>query len=194
MVNCFGDVTIIHNNMKTFTQLLRELQEASKKSSKRQEDKHESGLSSAMVSAHRGDLSDAENKKRHKDLKKHVRKSGHGYVEVIGRYVEKDDKTGKERQVTEKSLKIDSKGKEKKHHTELKGLAKALGRRYNQDSVGVTSKKRGSAFHGLKKDGDPPKGKRKPIGNFHRDPKQGEDYASYMSGNPKKGFIFKKDN
>jgi len=185
-------VFFIHNDMKTFTQLLRELQEASKKSSKRQEDKHESGLSSAMVSAHRGDLSDAKNKKRHKDLKKHVRKSGHGYVETIGRYIERDDKTGKERQVTERSLKIDAKGKQKKHHSQLKRLAKGLGRRYNQDSVGVTSKKRGSAFHGLKKDGWPKKGKKAPIGDFHRDPDQSEPYASYMSGNPKKGFVFKK--
>ena len=145
-----------------------------------------------MVSAHRGDLSDAENKKRHKDLKNKVKESGHGYVEVIGRYVERDDSTGEERQVTEKSLKIDSKGTEKKHHTQLIRMAKSLGRRYNQDSVGVTSKKRGSAFHGLKKDGWPPKGKRAPIGDFHRDPGQSEPYASHMSGNPNKGFVFKK--
>ncbi len=180
--------------MKTFTQLLKELQEASRKSSKRQEQKHKSGLSSALVSAHRGDLSNSENNKRHKNLKKLVKKSGHGYVEIHGNYVERDDETGKERKVKEKSLKIDAKSKQKNHHTELKRLAKALGRRYNQDSVGVTSKKRGSAFHGLKKSGSPPRGKRKPIGQFHRDPEQGEDYASYMSGNPNKGFIFKKDN
>tara|TARA_R100000008_G_C3582081_1_gene169284 strand:+ start:1764 stop:2300 length:537 start_codon:yes stop_codon:yes gene_type:complete len=178
--------------MKTFKELKQELIEASKKSSKRQEQKHESGLSSAMISAHRGDLTDTQNKKRHKDLKKLVTKSGHGHVEIIGRYKERDDKTGKERQVTERSLRIDAKGKEKKHHTELKSLAKALGRRYNQDSVAVVSKKRGSALHGLKKDGWPKKGKKVPVGDMHRDPKQGEEYASYMAARPKKGFIFKK--
>jgi len=180
--------------MKTYSQLKQELLEASKKSSKRQEEKHESGLSSAMISAHRGDLTDTQNKKRHKDLKKLVTQSGHGHVEIIGRYKERDDETGKERQVTERSLRIDAKGKQKKNHTELKRLAKALGRRYNQDSVAVVSKKRGSSLHGLKKGGWPKKGKRVPVGKFHRDPKQGEEYASYMASRPKKGFIFKKDN
>ena len=179
--------------MKTYTQFIEELQETSRKSSKRQEQKHKSGLSSALVSAHRGNLTPAQNNKRHADLKNLVRETGHGYVEIHGNYVERDDETGEERKVKEKSLRIDAKGTQKKHHTQLKRLAKALGRRYNQDSVGVTSIKRGSAFHGLKKDGDPPKGKRKPIGKFYRDPEQGEDYASYMSGNPQKGFIFKKD-
>jgi hypothetical protein len=178
--------------MKTFTQLQQELQEASKKSSYRQEVKHESGLSSAMVSAHRGDLSQEENNKRHKDLKSQVNKSGHGYVEITGRYVEHDPETGKKRQVTEKSLKIDAKGQGKKHHTVLKGLAKALGKRYNQDSVALTSKKRGSALHGLKKGGWPGKGKRVSVGSFHRDPPEGEEFASYMA-RPGKGFVFKKD-
>jgi len=180
--------------MKTYTEFVEELQEASRKSSKRQQQKHEGGLSSAMVSAHRGNLTTSENNKRHKDLKKLVKQSGHGYVEIHGHYVEQDDETGEQRKVKEKSLKIDAKSKQKKHHTELKSLAKALGRRYNQDSVGLTSMKRGSAYHGLKKSGSPPRGKRMPIGQFHRDPEQGEDYASYMSGNPKKGFIFKKDD
>ena len=179
--------------MKSFTQLSKELQEASNKSSERQRQKHEDGLSSAMVSAHRGDLSDAENKKRHKDLKNHVRKTGHGYVEIVGRYVERDDKTGKERQVTEKSLRIDAKGKQKKHHTELKTVAKSLGRRYNQDSIALVSKKRKSSLHGIKDNSWPKKGKRVPIGTFHKDPPKGEDYASYMSANQKKGFTFKKD-
>ena len=177
--------------MKTYSQLKQELIETSRKSSKRQEEKHESGLSSAMVSAHRGNLSTEENNKRHKDLKNQVKKSGHGYVEITGRYVEHDPETGEKRQVTEKSLRIDSKGRQKKHHTELKRVAKALGRRYDQDSVAVVSKRRGSALHGLKDGGWPRKGKRVPVGSFHRDPPKGEEYASYMA-RPGKGFVFKK--
>ena len=176
--------------MKTFTQLQKELQEASRKSSKRQEQKHESGLSSALVSAHRGDLSDSENKKRHAELKKHVRKSGHGYVETVGHYIETDDKTGEKRKVTERSLRIDARGRGTKHHKALKYLSKSLGKKYNQDSIAITNKK-GSYLHGLKDGGWIPKNKTKEMGAFHRDPSSSEDFASYMSGNPNKGFVHK---
>jgi hypothetical protein len=181
--------------MKTYTEFItefiEELQEASKKSSKRQEYKHNKGLSSALVSAHRGDLTPSQNNKRHAELKRLARKSGHGFVEVHGHYIEKDDTTGKPRKVKEKSLRIDAKSNSDEHHGELRNLAVALGNRYNQDSVGITSKSRGSAYHGLKPGGDPPKGEKMSIGDFHRDPDQSEPYASYMSGNPKKGFVFK---
>ena len=88
--------------MKTFKQFLYE---SSLSRIKSKSDK--GGI--AVVSASRADKSSKENRSRAKELDKDIRsKFGRGATKVTGSYVEKDDKTGKETRVKERSHVIDS--------------------------------------------------------------------------------------
>ena len=116
---------------------------------------HESSLSrvvskskkggTAILSGSRADKSPKENKARAKQLDKDIRGKGlGGATKATGRYTEKDDETGKETKVKERSHIVSSgkKGKRK-----FKKAVKALGKKYGQDSV-LIQKKSGTA--GLK--------------------------------------------
>ena len=90
--------------MKTFRDFIDdvrdELEESSMSRLKSQSDKG----GTAVMSASRGDKSSKENRARAKKLDKDIRgKFGKGATKVQGRYTEKDDKTGKERRVKERS-------------------------------------------------------------------------------------------
>jgi len=103
--------------------------------------KHDKG-GVAVLSASRGDKSKKENRERAKSLDRDVRsKFGKGATKVTGRYSEKDEKTGKEREVKERSHVVTSgkKGKRK-----FKKTVKALGKKYGQDSVLTQTKKTGT--------------------------------------------------
>ena len=62
----------------------------------------------AILSGSRGDKSAKENRARAKQLDKDIRgKFGRGATKATGSYIEKDDKTGKETKVKERSHIID---------------------------------------------------------------------------------------
>ena len=122
--------------MKTFKEFLDE------SSLSRIKSKHDKG-GVAVLSGSRGDKSNKENKARAKSLDKDIRsKFGKGATKVTGKYTEKDDKTGKEKKVKERSHIID-RGKMGKR--KFKKAVKALGKKYGQDSVITQTKPGGKA-------------------------------------------------
>ena len=117
--------------MKTYKEFM---QESSMSRLKAKADKG----GTAVMSASRGDKSNKENRARAKKLDKDIRgKFGKGATKVSGRYMEKDEKTGKERKVKERSHVIQS-GKMGKR--KFKKAVKSLGRKYGQDAV-ITQQK-----------------------------------------------------
>ena len=121
--------------MKTFKQFLDE------SSLSRVVSKSKKG-GTAILSGSRADKSPKENKARAKQLDKDIRGKGlGGATKATGRYTEKDDETGKETKVKERSHIVSSgkKGKRK-----FKKAIKSLGKKYGQDSV-LIQKKKGTA-------------------------------------------------
>ena len=120
-----------------------------------------------ILSGSRGDKSAKENRARAKQLDRDIRgKFGRGATKATGSYIEKDDKTGKETKVKERSHIIDRgrMGKRK-----FKKAVKALGRKYGQDSVIAQTKGKGGATLARTRKGGLPKrnipiGKMKPQG------------------------------
>ena len=139
----------------------------------------------AVMSASRANLSAKENRARAKQLDKDIRdKFKRGATKVTGSYVEKDDKTGKETRVKERSHVIDS-GKLGKR--KFKKKVKALGKKYGQDSV-LTSGKKGGTLSATRKGG---LGKKKGIGVGRFKPQgTNPDGQSQIKG---KTFSFNKD-
>ena len=120
----------------------------------------------AMMSASRADKSAKENRARAKQLDKDIRGRGlGGATKVTGSYVEKDDKTGKETKVKERSHVVSS-GKMGKR--KFKKEVKKLGKKYGQDSVLTQTKKTGTLSAtrkgGLGKDKNVKLGRFKPQG------------------------------
>ena len=120
--------------MKTFRDFIDDINESSMSRLKSQSDKG----GTAVMSASRGDKSSKENRARAKKLDKDIRsKFGKGATKVSGRYMEKDEKTGKERRVKERSHVVQS-GKMGKR--KFKKAVKSLGKKYGQDAV-ITQQK-----------------------------------------------------
>ena len=120
--------------MKTFRNFIDDINESSMSRLKSQSDKG----GTAVMSASRGDKSSKENRARAKKLDKDIRsKFGKGATKVSGIYMEKDEKTGKERKVKERSHVIQS-GKMGKR--KFKKAVKSLGKKYGQDAV-ITQQK-----------------------------------------------------
>ena len=160
--------------MKTFKEFL---DESSLSRIKSKSDK--SGI--ATLSADRGDKSRKENKARAKQLEKDIRgKFGRGPTKVKGSYLEKDEKTGKERKVKEKSYVID-RGKMGKR--KFKKEVKKLGKKYGQDSV-LTQTKKTATLHATRKGGLGPKTKGIGVGKFRAQKKNPEGQSQI------KGKIF----
>ena len=121
--------------MKSFKEFL---QESSLTRLKSKSDK--GGM--AILSGSRGDKSAKENRARAKQLDKDIRgKFGKGATKVTGKYLEKDEKTGQEKKVKERSHVVTS-GKMGKR--KFKKAVKALGKKYGQDSVLTQTKKTGT--------------------------------------------------
>ena len=117
--------------MKTYKEFM---QESSMSRLKAKADKG----GTAVMSASRGDKSRKENSARAKKLDRTIRsKFGKGATKVSGRYMEKDEKTGKEKKVKERSHVISS-GKMGKR--KFKKAVKSLGKKYGQDAV-ITQQK-----------------------------------------------------
>ena len=138
-----------------------------------------------IISGSRGDKSAKENRARAKQLDKDIRgKFGRGATKVTGSYVEKDEDTGKETRVKERSHVID-RGKMGKR--KFKKEVKKLGRKYGQDSV-LTSGKKGGTLSATRKGG---LGKKKGIGVGRFKPQgTNPDGQSQIKG---KTFSFNKD-
>ena len=121
--------------MKTFKQFIHE------SSLSRVVSKSKKG-GTAILSGSRADKSPKENKARAKQLDKDIRGKGlGGATKATGRYTEKDDKTGKETKVKERSHIVSSGKKSKK---DFKKDMKKLAKKYNQDSI-LIQKKKGTA-------------------------------------------------
>ena len=147
--------------MKTFKQFIHE------SSLSRVVSKSKKG-GTAILSGSRADKSPKENKARAKQLDKDIRGKGlGGATKATGRYTEKDDKTGKETKVKERSHIVSSgkKGKRK-----FKKAVKALGKKYGQDAVLTQTKKTGTVSAtrkgGLGKDSQGRNVKRIKAGKF----------------------------
>ena len=146
--------------MKTFKDFLEESSLARIKS---KSDK--GGI--AVMSASRGNLSAKENSARAKQLDKDIRgKFKRGATKVTGSYSERDEKTGKETKVKERSHIID-RGKMGKR--KFKKAVKAIGKKYDQDAVITQTKGKGGATLARTRKGGLPKrnipiGKMKPQG------------------------------
>ena len=120
--------------MKTFRNFIDDINESSMTRLKSQSDKG----GTAVMSASRGNLSAKENRARAKKLDKDIRgKFGKGATKVIGKYDEKNEKTGETKRVKERSHVIQS-GKMGKR--KFKKAVKSLGKKYGQDSV-ITQQK-----------------------------------------------------
>ena len=121
--------------MKTFKEFL---EESSLSRIKSKSDK--GGM--AVISGSRADKSAKENRARAKQLDRDIKGKGlPGATKVTGRWTEKDDDTGKETKVKERSHVVTSgkKGKRK-----FKKAIKALGKKYGQDAVLTQTKKTGT--------------------------------------------------
>ena len=145
--------------MKTYREFM---QESSLSRIKSKSDK--GGI--ATLSGSRADKSAKENRARAKQLDRDIRGRGlGGATKVTGSYVEKDDKTGKEKKVKERSHVVSS-GKMGKR--KFKKTVKALGKKYGQDSVLTQTKKTGTlsatSIGGLGKSKNIKLGKFKPQG------------------------------
>ena len=124
--------------MKTFRNFIDDINESSMSRIKSQSDKG----GTAVMSASRGDKSSKENRARAKKLDKDIRsKFGKGATKVTGKYTEKDDKTGKETRVKERSHVVTS-GKMGKR--KFKKEVQKLGRKYEQDAVLTQTRKTGT--------------------------------------------------
>jgi len=124
--------------MKTFQEFCSQLDESSLSRIKAKSDK--GGM--AILSGSRSDKSKAENKARAKQLDRDIKGKGlPGATKVTGRYDEKDEKTGKETKVKERSHVVTS-GKMGKR--KFKKAVKSLGKKYGQDSVITQTKKTGT--------------------------------------------------
>tara|TARA_R100001509_G_scaffold133799_1_gene87329 strand:+ start:20 stop:541 length:522 start_codon:yes stop_codon:yes gene_type:complete len=126
--------------MRTFRDYLLDVHEVidiEESSLNRLKSKAEKG-GTAIMSASRGDKSNKENRARARKLDRDIRgKFGRGATKVSGRYMEKDEKTGKETKVKERSHVIQQ-GKMGKR--KFKKAVKGLGRKYGQDAV-ITQQK-----------------------------------------------------
>ena len=119
----------------------------------------------AIMSAQRGDKSKKENKARSKQLEKDIRGAGlPGPTKVSGRYTENPG-TAQEKKVGEKSHVVSS-GKMGKR--KFKKAVEKLGKKYDQDSVLIQRKPKGSAtIKGTSKTSWPGKGKNVGVGKMN---------------------------
>ena len=148
--------------MKTFQNFMLECSQVDESSLSRIKSKHDKG-GVAVLSGSRADKSSKENRARAQKLDKDIRgKFGKGATKVSGRYTEKDDKTGKETKVKERSHVVTS-GKMGKR--KFKKAVKSLGKKYNQDAVITQTKPGGSATLKRTRTGGLPK-KNLPLGKM----------------------------
>ena len=146
--------------MKTFKNFMVECSQVDESSLSRIKSKSDKG-GMADLSGSRDDKSKKENKARAKQLDRDIKGKGlPGATTVTGRWTEKDDKTGKETKVKERSHVVTS---GKKGKRAFKKAVKSLGKKYGQDAVLTQTKKTGTLSATRKGGlGKKPKNKRPP--------------------------------
>ena len=146
--------------MKTYQEFMVECSQVDESSLSRIKSKSDKG-GMAVLSGSRDDKSKKENKARAKQLDRDIKGKGlPGATKVTGRWTEKDDKTGKETKVKERSHVVTS---GKKGKRAFKKDIKALGKKYGQDAVLTQTKKTGTLSATRKGGlGKKPKNKRPP--------------------------------
>ncbi len=151
--------------MKSYREFVAE---AASRSLSRLQGHLEAGHMVGFISAHRGNLSPAENNRRTKELEKSLKKHGYTPVPVKGEYIE--DHNGEKKKVKEKSFMIHSgqlprvSGRPAKDHAKVLRDLKAHGEKYGQDTVLSVSGKHGTVAHGTGKSDWVPMGRRARIG------------------------------
>ena len=175
--------------MKTYQDFMLECSEIEESSLSRIKSKSDKG-GLAILSGSRGDKSKKENKARAKQLDKDIKGKGlPGATKATGRWTEKDDDTGKETKVKERSHIVSSgkKGKRK-----FKKAIKSLGKKYGQDAVLTQTKKTGTVSAtrkgGLGKDSQGRNVKRIKAGKF----KPGQTSPEGDTQIKKKTFAYKR--
>lgn len=142
----------------------------------------EGGRSFGIITAFRGGMSLSENRKRNQQLKSDIRKAGFGYFQLDGHYVENYGKEDAE-DVNEESFFVI--GKEG-YDSNLFGLLKTLGSKYDQDSVLFKNGEEDEVFLvGTNNTGWPGKGKKESVGRWK--PNKAGEFYSKMKG---RTFVF----
>jgi hypothetical protein len=141
-----------------------------------------------MISASRAENTPEQNKKNNKSLEKDIRAHGHGVVHVTGHYTENKG-TPEEKHVKEHSMLVI--GKKGSDSSELLNHLKALGSKYNQDSVLHKAKGDEHAhLHGTKEGSWPGLGQTHNVGHFH--PNRAAEFTSHLKGN--RSFTFSESD
>jgi hypothetical protein len=130
----------------------------------------DTGRHFSAISAERSHLSPAENKRRHGELQKAVRKLGYGYRKSEGRW-----EGGKER-----SLVVSAKKPGKRHGNKLKRDMIKLGKHFDQDSVMHHGKN--ANLHGTNKTGMPGEGRTKRLKKTQFNPPPSEFQTQFRRG------------
>lgn len=149
----------------------------------------EDGRSFGIVTAYRGQEGTPEelktNKANNKKLKAGIRAAGFGFVSISGHFPEKDEETGKDIDVSEEGFIVISNttGKDDK----LKTTLKALGKKFNQDSILYKDGDEDQAvLIGTNTSGDTGLGKEEKIGKWGKN--KLSPYYTKMRGDRK--FVF----
>ena len=158
------------NNLLNFKEFLNE-------SSLARIQKHVRERNIGIITAHRGENSADENVSKNKELEHDIRKAGHGFIHVKGRYIENRG-TPHQREVNSEHsyIVVGKKGHDEGH---LKGFMMKHGAKYHQDSVLYKPHNTTRAsFLYTRHVGDKKKGHQEDVGDFH--PKKMGDYHSRL--------------
>lgn len=144
----------------------------------------------AILTAHRGNLSSAENNARNDELKKKIREAGYGYIRVKGHYIEGYG-SDLAKDVNEHAFIVVGDGKD--DADKLLNHVKQWGELYNQDSV--LHKKhdtKKAVLYGTSKNEEsyPRYGFSVDVGTYHPS-RMGEFHSSL---NKNKSFVFESVN
>lgn len=135
-----------------------------------------------MISASRGNLTDAQNQARTKTLEADTRAAGYGFVKAEGHYIENHG-TPEAVDVKERVLIIVS---EVQLKDKLKNFAIAAGKKFNQDSIFFKEPNEDATLIGTSAGAWPGLGKVESVGKWHPS-KIGQFFTKLKNG---KAFVF----
>jgi hypothetical protein len=147
----------------------------------------------AILTAFRGSNSLQMNRTQNKKLENDIRAAGLGFEKVVGTY-EEDLGDGKKRRVTEESFMVIGDDDSDAKVGAIRGFAKKMGTKYEQDAIFFKSPKSPQGFViGTKADAWPGMGKEESVGEFHPNRLNGI-YTALKTKNkePIRGFKFEE--
>lgn len=144
----------------------------------------EDNRSFGIITAYRTDKTNKENKNNNFDLKHEIRKGGFGFFKLEGHYIEGYGSENAKDTKEESFFVIGNEG----HDSNLLGLLKKLGKKYNQDSIFFKSGDQENAILiGTNSDAWPGLNKKVSVGKWH--PSKSGEFYSEMKG---RTFVFEK--